>query len=153
MLQQLEQLSAGLKELSDNYGLFHSGLAAFVNGTSSLAKGYSMVDDGFLELFLGIEEFAGGISDLNAGVALLASETQDIPDRVKQEIDNLMSDYTAAPFKAVSFTSDKNKDVNFVQFVCKMDGIDKPAQTNAAPQAAETASFLDRLTSLFKKGS
>lgn len=151
MVGQLGMLSAGLSELSANYALFHDGLVAFTRGASGLAGGYAMIDDGFRELYIGAGELSDGISQLNSGAATLADETADIPDRVKDEIDSLVSDYESAEFAPVSFTSVKNAGVSFVQFVLKTANIEKPAEKAAAPADAEAATFKDRFFALFGK--
>jgi X-X-X-Leu-X-X-Gly heptad repeat protein len=150
-LEQLGQLADGISVLSENYRLFHSGLVEYTGGVSALAEGYGLFDDGFRDLYTGIEQLSDGITDLSEGVGTLAGETSDMPDRVKAEIDSLISDFSAAPFKPVSFTSGRNGDTGFVQFVLKTDGIEKPAAAEVAPVEAAQPSFLDRLIALFKK--
>lgn len=149
-LEQLEQLADGISVLSANYRLFHSGLVEYAGGVSALAEGYGIFDNGFCDLYTGIEGLSDGISQFSGGVGALAAETSDMPDRVKTEIDSLVSDFSAVAFKPVSFTSSRNSDTGFVQFVLKTEGIEKPAVADSAPIEAAQPSFLDRLIALFK---
>ena len=152
IMAQLGQLIDGMSELSRNYAGFHSGLSAFMQGVSALNDGYSALDGGIGELSGGIAETSGGIAELHDGTVLLAAETSDIPNLIKHEIENLISEFSSAEFEAKSFTSGRNVNISFVQFVFKTEGIQKPAAENSAPIDAEQPSFWDRVAQLFGRG-
>ena len=150
MMEQMNQLSAGVSELSRNYAVFHSGLVSYCNGIAALNGGYAELDSGIAEFNRGFGELTDGIEELSDGTSQLADETSDLPGRVKEEIDNLTSDYTGNVFEPVSFASGENDNIRFVQFVFKADGVAAPKTAHDAPPDAEPLTFLDRLIKLFK---
>ena len=148
---QINQLADGMAELSGNYDGFHDGLVLYINGVAELSAAYSEVDDGMAGLNDGISEISAGISELNSGTEQLADETSGMPERIKNEIDNLTSEYTSSNFEAVSFMSEKNENVSFVQFVFKADGIEKPKTEKRILTEEKQLNFWDRLVNLFVK--
>ena len=150
IIGQLGELTEGLSELSRNYAVFHSGLVTFMLGVSEAAAGYSELYEGITGLGRGAEGVARGIGEVYGGTTLLADEVSDIPAMVDTMIDDIASSYSGAGFEPVSFTSDKNSDTGFVQFVFKTDGISIPPEV-AAPSEAVQLNFWDRLMKLFGK--
>ena len=151
MMGQLGQLTDGLLELSLNYAEFHGGLRSFMQGLSALGAGYAELDGGIAEFSGGISEMSGGVAELHAGTNLLAAETSNIPELIKHEVENLISEFSSAEFEAVSFTSERNSGVSFVQFVFKAEGIERPAAERVAAADADQLSFWDRVVKLFVK--
>lgn len=147
---QLNQLAGGLSELAENYAVFHKGLESFAEGVAGLAGGYARIDEGIEELASGLEGMSGGIAELLKGTGDLAEETSGIPEQARNEIDALVSDYIGSEFEPVSFTSSRNVDISFVQFVFRTEGINKPAAEKTAPADAEPVNFWDRLINLFR---
>ncbi|MCL1873851.1 MAG: hypothetical protein FWF85_07025 [Clostridiales bacterium] len=151
MMAQIKQLSEGMLELSQNYAGFHNGLGQYLKGILDLAGGYSGLDRGIAGLNDGVAEVFDGIAELSKGTAELTDETSDLPDRLKNEFDDLKSKYTGAGFAAVSFTSAKNSNTDFVQFVLKTENIEIPKPEKSALPEAEKLSFWERLIGLFRK--
>ena len=148
---QLRQLIDGMSELSVNYSIFNSGLASFMQGVVDLAAGYVEIDEGIAGLSGGLNEISGGITELYSGTDRLAAETSDIPEQVETMVGDLTSDYTNAEFEVVSFASEKNTNVSFVQFVFKTDGISIAVPEKDADAQNEQFSFWDRLVKLFRE--
>ena len=146
---QIDLLSDGISQLSGNYNDFHGGLVSYMDGVTELSDAYKELDGGIAELSGGISDMSDGITELSGGTKQLSDETADMPRRVKTEIDNLISEYMAADFEIVSFTSDKNTNVSFVQFVFKANGIAKPETEKSAVSEEKQLSFWDRLVNLF----
>lgn len=161
MLQGMEDLSdlgdlvTGLTQLSSNYGDFHSGLTGYMNGVKQLSSNYGAFHTGLASFESGIGEFADGIDRLHEGTSEFNDEAADIPDQIQTEIDNMKDEYLPADFKPVSFTSAKNTDTGYVQFVLKTEGIEKPdtekEETGEDTAPAEQETFWDRLSALFEK--
>ena len=145
----LGQLTGGMSELSRNYAAFHSGLLAFMQGVSELAGGYALLDEGIGELSGGLAIMSDGVSELRGGTGLLASETAGMPAQIETMIDAITSDYSGGGFDAISFTSDQNSNVSFVQFVFRTDGISRPSQEAPAPVDDAAPGFRERLLMLF----
>ncbi len=149
-LDQLDELVSGLSELSGQYASFDSGLTEYMNGVKSLAGNYSAFHYGVASLEGGITTFSDGIDELYEGTTEFSNETADLPDQMQAEIDKMKEEYLPADFDPVSFTSPKNTDTGYVQFVMQTNGIAKEDQTEEKDtQQAQEETFWDRLTALF----
>ncbi|MDR1735309.1 MAG: hypothetical protein LBR85_00365 [Oscillospiraceae bacterium] len=132
----LGQLTGGLGQLSASYSEFQGGLDAYTSGVSGLAQGYG--------------EISAGMAQLREGTNRLAQETADMPGLINDQIGDLIVGFTGGDFTPVSFTSDRNAKIGFVQFVFSAQGVEKPAPQDTAQPEADTANFFDRLVNLFK---
>jgi putative membrane protein len=151
-LEQLGQLTSGLSKLSANYSSFHSGLVDYLNGVNTLASNYGAFHSGLASFGDGVGELDNGIGELHDGTDTLSGEVADLPDMMQEEIDKMKEKYLPVDFDPVSFTSSKNTDTKFVQFVLQCDGIEKPEAAEPAPAQEKTETFWDRLAALFTGG-
>jgi len=150
-LSQLGELASGLAELSSNYQSFHKGLAAYTDGVKQLAGGYSDFNSGVSQFNSGVGELKDGAGELSDGTGQLNEETSKLPDTVQEEIDKMMEEYLGTDFAMVSFTSEKNQNVDLVQFVLKCGGIEKPEEIVVLQAEAEPEeTFWDRVVALFQ---
>jgi len=150
-LGQLNQLIAGISELSANYSAFHSGLVEYTNGVDTLASNYNAFHSGIASFGEGVGELGSGIGELYDGTKTLNDEVSDMPEMIQDEIDGMKDEYMPADFDPVSFASEKNTDTGFVQFVLQFDGIEKPEAPEEPEVDEETnETFWDRLAALFQ---
>ncbi|MBD5558988.1 MAG: YhgE/Pip domain-containing protein [Clostridia bacterium] len=150
-LSQLRRLQSGLEELADSYSDFDDGLSGYVSGVSELASQYSSFHSGLRSLTSGVGTLHAGVGELREGTTTLQNELSDLPDLIQEEIDKMKADYLPPDFEPVSFTSAKNEDTSFVQFVLQCDGIRKPdaASEDSGEQDTADETFWDRVTALF----
>ncbi|WP_235848329.1 YhgE/Pip domain-containing protein [Litchfieldia alkalitelluris] len=147
---QITQLQQGMKTLADNYGQFHTGLVGYTNGVAQLSSNYSKLHSGIVSVANGTNELENGAAELSDGTQKLEDETSELPDQLKEEIDSMMDKYDKSDFKAASFVSEENTDVNNVQFVIKTDSILKEEVEEDAGEKEEKKGFWDRLLDLFR---
>ena len=148
-LEQLGQLASGLSQLSANYSSFHTGLIDYTGGIKTLASNYGTFHSGIAAFRDGVGELDGGIGELHDGTNTLSEEVADLPDMMQEEIDKMKEQYLPADFDPISYTSSKNTDTEFVQFVLQCDGIEKPDKTEEEPAGTNPETFWDRLVALF----
>lgn len=151
MLSKLEELSAGLLELSANYGKFHDGLGQYFSGVGELSQGYGDFHSGIHEFAGGVGKLYSGVRDLRKGTNELEDETSDMPEKVQKEIDDKLKEYTGSDFERVSFTSKQNTNIGVVQFVIKSDAIKKPEEVKAEESAPKEQTIWERVGALFSK--
>jgi X-X-X-Leu-X-X-Gly heptad repeat protein len=146
---QLGQLSAGLQQLSAQYGDFQKGLASFAYGMSQLDSNYGALGSGINGLADGAAKLADGLGLTSDGMSELNANVKDLPQKTDDEIQKLMNDYDKSGLKPPSFASPKNINTLSVQFVLKTDKIEKPAvpTATAAPEQKET--IWTRIADLF----
>ena len=141
---------AGLGDMAAQYMQFHTGLVAYIDGVSALAGGYSQLNNGITELSIGTSELYGGVDGLADGVRELDDETSQLPDKIDEMADEMLSEYTSGDFEPVSFLSDKNENVELVQFVFRTNAIELPKAPAAPATVVEKSTFWTRLLDLFR---
>lgn len=146
MLNVNKQVADGLSELSARYVEFHNGLLAYAEGLATLTDNYTSLSSGMTGISDGVAELHGGIAELSGGASQLTAETAAIPGRIADELSGVMGSTGA---EAVSFMSEKNGAVTFVQFVFTTEKIAKTQAESTAPLPAAELTFWERLTRLF----
>lgn len=149
ILGSFEQLQEGLATMSSNYSQFHSGLVSYTNGVSQLAGSYNQLHSGIEELSGGTNELEKGAADLHDGTNELYESTNNLPEQMVEEIDKMIAEYDKSDFEAVSFVSDKNENVNSVQFVIKTESITIEEPETKEKAEEEEKGFWARLMDLF----
>ncbi len=152
MAERLGQLTQGLAELSSNYSAFDKGLMEYMNGVGTLSEGYNQFDLGLSEFGNGVGELEGGTLELYNGIKSLNEEISRSPERIQEEADKLMEEYTGSDFEQISFVSPKNQKIGLVQFVIKCEDIKLPQITemDTEEEVKKEETVLDRLIALFK---
>ena len=162
-------VSAAAKQVSelkgqlDNYGAFYQGLLDYTGAVGDAAAGAETLklnmdtlysNTGTLTLSVGelndaVGQLYGGTKDLAGGTSEFVDKTSDMDTQISGEIDSMTSSITGGDGDAVSFVSEKNTDVDSVQFVIKTAAIEKAEA--AANDAAEEAplTFWQKLLRLF----
>ena len=152
-----------LKGQLDNYGAFYQGLLDYTGAVSDAAAGVRNLklnmdtlysNTGTLRLSVGelndaVGKLYGGTKDLTNGTSEFVDKTSDMDTQISGEIDSMTSAITGGEGETVSFVSEKNTDVDSVQFVIKTAAIEKAEA--AANDAAEEAplTFWQKLLRLF----
>ena len=156
------QLADGVSELADGGSEFADGTKELADGVSDLADGVDVLNDasealqdgsaqladGTGELLDGTGDLADGVSDLKDGTDEFEDQAGDIDTQIDEEVDGVISDLSGSDFEQISFVSDKNTNVELVQFVMQTEGIQVPEETDI-PVEEEPMSFWQRLLALF----
>ena len=149
-LEDIGKLQTGLSSLSSQYKKFNKHLQSYLGGVDVLAEQYGKMNSGISSISNGMGQLVSGSNDYAGGIGMFASSVSDIPGQIQEQVDGIMG--TGEDFKAKSFISSKNKNVNSVQFVMTTDKI--KVEKNAKEEADESESsesMLDKLWGLFKK--
>ena len=70
-------------------------------------------------------------------------------EQVSDKIDDMISSISGSDDEVVSFVSDKNTNVDSVQFIIKTAAVKKAEVVEEEPEEEVTKSFLDKLKDLF----
>lgn len=142
-------VSAAAKQVSelkgqlDSYGVFYQGLVAYTDAVSSAAAGAKSLklnmdtlysNTGKLKLSVGelsdaVGELYDGTGELTDGTTEFVDKTSDMDTQISDEIDSMTASFSGGDGDAVSFVSEKNTNVNAVQFVIKTAAIEKAETT------------------------
>lgn len=156
------EFSNGVVELSEGTAELLEGVVELADGASGLLDGVSKTADGTFELADGagglaggMAEFLDGIGELADGTGELHEESQKIPDKFNTAIDEMLARYDKSSFSPVSFVSERNQNVEFVQFIIKTEKITKPEVIEEIEDTGVEATLFGtlwaRLVALFKK--
>lgn len=145
------QQIAALKAQLDSYGEFYQGLLAYTaavtdaadgaqtlkEGTDTLQSGTSALKKAMGELYDGVGELYDGTGELTDGTGEFVDKTSDMDTQISNEIDSMTASFSGGDGDAVSFVSEKNTEVNAVQFVIKTAAIEMAeAATEDAVESA-----------------
>ena len=154
---------AELKGQLDNYSLFYEGLKSYTSAVSDAASGaytlelnmetlYSNVGTlktSVYELNDGVKTLYDGTAELKDGTGEFVSETDGIEDEVSDNVDKMITDSTGSDVAITSFVSEKNTNVDAVQFVIQTDAIEIAEAENTASAVVEELNFWQKLLNLF----
>lgn len=171
MTGNLSALADGINQLVENYEVLDSGINEYTDGVAQIVAGYSQVMEGVSSLAEGSKELASGSGDLYDGTVELydgvvalcdgaqemtdgtgefRGETSDMDAQIDEKIDSLLDTIGGSMENPVSFVSEKNTNVESVQFVIQTDAIEVEETEVAQDIAEENLSFWQKLLNLFK---
>lgn len=176
MLGKMTELKTAINTLTESYTSLDTGIGEYTDGVAKIVAGYSEITDGVTALAKGSRDLADGSSDLYDGTAelfdgafALSEGTQEMADgtgelrretsgmdtEVDDEIDKILDSITGEGKEIVSFVSEKNTDVEAVQFAIQTDPIKKEETEATAAEATpaqadeEQFTFWQKLAQLF----
>ena len=141
-------LADGTKELADGVSDLADGVDVLTDASDALRDGSAQLADGTEELADGAGDLVDGVADLKEGTDEFKSKTGDIDTEIDEEVDSVVDDLSGSDFEQISFVSDKNTNVELVQFVMQTEGIRIPEEVKL-PAAEEPMSLWQRLLALF----
>ena len=149
-------LTAGTASLAEGAGSLASGAATLAEGISdvydaagTLTAGAGSLDSGVGALAEGAATLGEGAGQMKEGTAALAEGTNGMDQQVADGIDGMLADITGSGERPMSFASEKNGQVDAVQFVIRTPAIEVPAPAQEEPAPEEEPSFWEKLIALF----
>ena len=154
---------ANLKGQLDNYSLFYDGLKEYTSAVENATYGADTIKVNMSTLYTNVGilkesvgEFNNGVKDLYDGTTSLkkgtgefVKETDGIESEVSGEIDNMMIEATGSDIDIISFVSEKNVNIDSVQFVIQTEAIEF-AETVATETIEKVEkNFWEKLLALF----
>lgn len=150
LMANMTQLKNGINKLTDNYATLDSGIKEYTSAVNKIANGYSKVYEGALDLVSGTHSLYKGTTELTDGTGEFKGETSDLDSKVDDEVDSMIDNFAGGDFEVESFVSDKNTDVDSVQFVIKTEAI-KKEEVKVEEEKTEELNFWQKLLNLFRK--
>lgn len=154
---------AEIKGQLDNYSLFYEGLKSYTSAVSDAASGANTLKINMDTLYTNIGTLKTSVGELNDGVKALfdgtielndgtrdfVNETDGIETKVSGEIDSMITEATGSDLKIASFVSEKNTNVNAVQFVIQTKAIEIAETVIEDPIIEEKLNFWQKFLKLF----
>ncbi len=165
-----EALAPMLIQLQQTFGLTE-GMTAYVDGVQMMAPGLSQVSDGMksyiwnaallagsmddiyggsLEIEEGLKAIRDGMVEYKEGTSAFKEGTSEMEGQMQEEIDSMLADFMGDDAPLVSFVSDKNDNIESVQFFFRTGGISLEEEVEELVVVEEDKSFIDRLLDLFR---
>ncbi len=151
MINQLKELRSGMALLAEKYKDFDKGLIQFTDGVSTLADNYTEFDAGISDMSDGLSKYESGVKQLKEGTSALYNGTKDLPEIVENAINTMTAEYDHSDFVPVSYTSEKNENINAVQFVFATNPILSKEKESTENKEEEKSTFIQRVVNLIKK--
>ena len=171
MTGNLSALAGGINQLVDSYEELDSGIGNYTDGVAQIAAGYSQVLDGVssfakgskelvsgsddlyggtVELYDGVVSLCDGAQEMSEGTGEFRTETSNMNEQMDEEIDNLLESIGGNMDDPVSFVSEKNTNVDSVQFVIQTDAIEEEDVPEVQETAEEEHSLWQKFLNLFR---
>lgn len=166
----MSTLKTGIDTLVENYDTLDDGISQYTDGVASIVAGYSQLTNGMSSLtsgsknlLEGTETLKGKTADLYDGMKTLYNgtvtltdgteefydKTADMDTQVEDSIDTMIDSISGKDVDVVSFVSDKNKNVESVQFVIQTAAIEKAEPEETAQTDKADSTFWQKLLKLF----
>lgn len=116
----------------------------------SLFPGSEELYSGTAELYDGVVSLCDGAKDMAEGTGRFRSETSGMNEKVEEEIDGILEAIGGNMENPVSFVSEKNTNVDSVQFVIKTTAMEKEEVEEKETVKQEKLNFGQKLSGLFK---
>lgn len=142
-------LVSGSQTLYSGTSELLSGIAEIYNGAGSLYDGTGELNEGVAELIAGIARIHDGTGELKDGTYTLWDETDGMDTELSDKIDELLKSITGGDTETVSFVSEKNTNIDSVQFVIRTPSIEIDEENVPDTEPAAALSFWQKLLRLF----
>lgn len=157
IVDSYETLDTGINDYTDGvasivaaYQQIADGTGTLVDGSSQLLDGSKSLKDGTSDLYDGALKLDNGIKELSDGTQEFYDQTSDMDEKVQDKLDTMLDSLSGSDDEIVSFVSDKNTNVQSVQFVIKTDAIEKAEVEQVTEETTEKLSLWEKLANLFK---
>lgn len=169
-MEKLPELTSGINQLIANYENFDLGLGEYTDGVATIVSNYNQILDGVSSLasgskellngteilssktsqfFDGITELCDGAKQLNNGTDELNSETEKMDEQLENQINDILSSIQGDETEMQSFVSEKNRNVDNVQFVIKTKTIEQKKTEKVVSEKTEETSLWKKFIQLF----
>ncbi len=145
----MSDLKDGIDLLVENYDTLDNGVDEYTDAVESIYEGYAQVSEGALKIVNGTSTLYNGTTELTDGTGEFVDETDGLQDEVDNKIDDMLEEYTGSDYESVSFVSDKNTNVNSVQFVIKTEAIQVEEAQYVEDTTTEKLNLWDKFMNLF----
>jgi X-X-X-Leu-X-X-Gly heptad repeat protein len=136
------RLGAGAEELAKGTGEFRSSAAVVSASANELYKAGAELDEAVRKLRNGLASYRNGVKQLRDG-------TSDIDAEIEKKVDELLAGILGSDDGPVSFVSDKNTNVEAVQFVLRTEPINMPKTAKNTVTEPVRLTFWLKLLKLF----
>ena len=141
----------GVASIVTAYSEISTGTGNLLNGSKKLVTGSKTLKEGSKTLYNGITTLQDGTNQLSDGTKEFYEKTDNMDAQVEDTIDEMLDSLSGGDAKVESFVSDKNENVESVQFVIKTAAVEKAETETKKETKQEKTGVIDKLLNLFRK--
>ena len=141
------ELVAGASSLYSGTSDLLAGIVEIYEGAGTLRTGTGALDTGVAELLTGIATLYDGASQLENGTSVMLGQGMD--SSIVGKIDALLGSFSGGEKELTSFVSEKNTQVESVQFVIKSAAVEPDQQQQDQTEQEKPLTFWQKLLKLF----
>ena len=145
----INDYTGGVAQIVAGYSQVMGGVSSLAEGSKELVSGSGELYDGTVELYDGVVSLCDGAQEMADGTGEFRTETADMNDQIDEEIDSLLESIGGSMDDPVSFVSEKNTNVESVQFVIQTEAIEVEETDEVVVTQEEELSFWQKLLQLF----
>lgn len=149
LLDGIVELYDATGSLKDGTGRLDEGVAELITGIASLYDGTGELKDGTVELKDGTGKLKDGTVELKDGTGELKTETSGMDKEIQDKIDELLDSVSGGNAEITSFVSEKNTNIDSVQFVIKTNSIQETEAVEAAAVPVRELTAWQKFLDLF----
>ncbi|MGN0153395.1 MAG: hypothetical protein ACI4A3_03015 [Lachnospiraceae bacterium] len=145
----MTNLKSGIDKLVTNYSALDTGIGEYTEAVNSITTGYSKICEGAVTLVKGTGQLYEGTQSMTEGTGTFRDETSDLQSDIDDEIDKMIDSFTGGDYEVESFVSDKNQNVEAVQFIIQTGSVKEKESEEEVEQEENKKGFIDKVKDLF----
>ena len=149
LVKGTDEMKAGSEGLLGGMIELEKGTISLYDGAVELKDGTAQLLDGAITLYDGTVELKDGTVELKDGTFEFRDKTANLDRDLKDKISDAIREMLGGDFDVVSFASEKNTNVEAVQFVIKTAGVRAATTETLDVTETETPTFWQKLAGLF----
>ena len=132
------------------YSKINSGTVSLTNGSKKLVNGSKSLKNGTTELYQGLLTLNDGTKELKDGTQEFYDQTDGMDTKIEDTMNEMLDSLSGGDSETTSFVSEKNGNIDSVQFVIKTDAIEKKEKAKKTKEKTEETSVVEKFKNLFK---
>ncbi|XVG95746.1 hypothetical protein ACGCUQ_07950 [Eubacteriales bacterium KG127] len=152
MTIKLNMLAQAINQLVIEYEKLDNGIEEYTGGVSQITLSYGELTSGVYDLGQSVNKLKDGTSKLRAGTGKLDSESKKMKVEAEEKLGQILGSLrggTSGSSGENSFVSERNTQVNSVQFVVKTDSIRVADKKVKGENKKPKKGFFQKLKELF----
>ena len=147
--QGVNDYTGGVAAITQAYSKINSGTVSLASGSKELVKGSKILKNGTTDLCQGMQTLNSGTKELKDGTQEFYDQTDGMDTKIEDTMNEMLDSLSGGDSETTSFVSEKNGNIDSVQFVIKTDAIEKKEKTKKIETKTEKTSVVEKFKNLF----
>lgn len=139
----------GVKQITPKAETIAEEVKKYMAGAKELNKATKSINNGLWEMNSGVTVLANGLREYREGTNEFRERTENMEQKIADEIDEMLKDILGDDTPLESFVSEKNINIDSVQFFYRTDEIKRKEIEKKIIEKEEKESFWKKVRNLF----